>query len=372
MPEESPSMPKVQFIHGEFPNPDLDVSKVIRRLSDHWFRLQDKRRLSIEPHSQPEADVLFDHKVIRDDLPKAVQIRISRWAHKINRNHRKNTQIARLPDRDREFLEACRSGIDLSDLASEHQADEIAAELHAEFPWLGEATECVWKGLRQSFREGRKGACISPMLLDGPPGIGKSAWARRLAHLLETPVLRLDATTDNASFGLVGSQRAWANGAPGRLLNLMLTKQVANPVVIIDEVEKSGVPTSDKGRAFSLPDALLPLLESMTSSHWSCPYFQVEFDMRWVNWVLTSNSHSRLPAPLLSRLRTIHVPALSADHMLQFVGREAVRRDLGQPAQDGVSSAIRWAFSAGHSPNLRTAIRLLEYAENMQNRPLLH
>ena len=56
-----------------------------------------------------------------------------------------------------------------------------------------------------------------------------------------------EATVENASFGLVGSQRNWGNSNPGRLLNTILATRVGNPVVVVDEVEKSGRAESNKG-----------------------------------------------------------------------------------------------------------------------------
>lgn len=357
---------------SDLPNPELEEPAIIRRLRAFYIRLQDKRLLA-EDLSKEEraASSEFWHSG-RDEIPKALEIRIKRWAHKIRRNHLQTVEPNRLSSEDRKMLEGCREGAELVDLRSAHHADEIAAALHGEFPWLAEATTHIWRSLRQNMANGWPGARFNPILLDGPPGIGKSAWARSLARLLGTPDMSMDATVENASFGLVGSQRGWSNAGPGRLLSLMLTRQVANPLVILDEVEKSGVPVSSMGRAFSLPNALLPLLETMTASRWTCPYFQCQFDMSSVNWVFTSNSQHGLPAPLLSRIRVISVPSPSQTQISELVLREAAKRRLTAATTATITTALDRAFEAGHQVNIRTVIRALDLASDQQNRPTLH
>ncbi len=71
--------------------------------------------------------------------------------------------------------------------------------------------------MRRSVREGRPGLQFAPLLLLGPPGIGKSHWARRLGKLLEVPTTVVEATGEPASFALIGSQRGWANAGPGKI-----------------------------------------------------------------------------------------------------------------------------------------------------------
>ncbi|MEH6775191.1 MAG: AAA family ATPase, partial [Cereibacter changlensis] len=119
-----------------------------------------------------------------------------------------------LKKEDRDRLEVLARGVPLAVIPSEHRADELAAELHGEFPWLAPATEVVWRAMRRSVREGWPGFRMPPLLLDGPVGIGKSVWARWLGTLIEAPSLVVEATNQNASFGIVGSQRSPRPCAP--------------------------------------------------------------------------------------------------------------------------------------------------------------
>ncbi len=365
-------MPKIRFILSKQPDPALEEVAIIKRLKEFYTALQDKRQISdgIPQEERAAHNELWRYP--QNELPKALEIRIRRWAQKIHRHHLKEVETTRLSIEDRSTLEGCRNGAEIFDLRSKHRIDEIAAALHAEFPWLAEATTHVWRSLHQNLTGGMPGARFAPILLDGPPGIGKSAWARRLAQLLGTPDMILDATGENASFGLVGSQRGWASAGPGRLIRLMLMRQIANPLVIIDEIEKSGSVMSDKGRSFSLPNALLPLLEDMTASRWTCPYFQTQFDMSFINWVFTSNSLRGLPEPLLSRIRVVSVPSPTQGQINELVLREAAKRQLSPLITAAITTALAEAFEAGHQINIRTVKRMLELGSDQQGRPMLH
>jgi ATP-dependent Lon protease len=209
------------------------------------------------------------------------------------------------------------------------------------------------------------------MLLDGPPGIGKSVWARRLATLIRTPALGYEATAENASFGIVGSQRAWGNAAPGRLIQTILQTQVGNPLVIVDEVEKAGAAGSAKGQSYSLTDALLPLLEPATARRWSCPFFEIRCDMSWVIWVLTSNSWHRLPDPLLSRCPPIRLPHISLADLHGFALREGMRRRLSETSIGAITEVISRTALPDRHLSLRAVIRMLDRAADLEARPRL-
>lgn len=181
----------------------------------------------------------------------------------------------------------------------------------------------------------------------------------------------IEATTENASFGLAGSQRGWSNAAPGRVMNLILRELVANPVVIVDEGEKAGDAISDKGRSFSLTGALLPLLEPVSSRSWNCPYFECALDMSWIIWVLTANDWRQLPEPLLSRCPPIQLEGPTHPQLLAFARRQSAKRGLTEAPIDAICAALDWAQARGHRADLRQTIRLLENAERLQRRPSL-
>ncbi len=263
-------------------------------------------------------------------------------------------------------------GLPVARIVTEHEADEIAAALHAEMPWMALATEAVWHGLRASAREGLSGFRFSPLVLVGSPGIGKSHWARRLAHHLAVPTTMIDATGEPAAFGIVGSQRGWFNATPGKLLQTILRERHGGPLVIVDEVEKSGDIHSSKGTRHALTDALLPLLERMTAATWECPFFQIKCDMSWVNWVMTANSRQGLPEPLQSRCAVLELPDLTPDQLRHFAKKEGARRDLPAPAMAALMDVFDCGAIINSGLSLRTVSRMLDRAQTLACQPMLN
>jgi ATP-dependent Lon protease len=209
-------------------------------------------------------------------------------------------------------------------------------------------------------------------VLNGPAGIGKSYWARRLAHHLVVPTVKFDATNEPASFALTGAQRGWGSAHAGKLVTTVLEHRHAGPLVIVDEIEKADEVYSNRGSRHTLTDALLPLMERMTAATWQCPFFQVKCDMPWVNWIMTANSRQGLPEPFQSRCVVLDLPDLTVTQLRDFAVAEAARRSLPEP----VVAALVDLFDSGAISNsrlsLRTVARMLDRAETLANQPLLH
>ena len=282
------------------------------------------------------------------------------------------TGMQHLSAENRVRLTGLRGGLPVTRVATEHEADEIAAALHAEMPWMSQATEAVWHGLRASAREGLPGLRFSPLVLIGSPGIGKSYWARRLAHHLAVPTTMIDATGEPATFALVGSQRGWSSATPGKLMQTVLRERHGGPLVIVDEVEKSGDVHSSRGTRHTLTDALLPLLERMTAATWECPFFQIKCDMSWVSWVMTANSRVGLPEPLQSRCMVLDLPDLTMGQLRQFAETEGARRGLPDPAIEALMDVFDCGAIAHAGLGLRTVSRMLDRAQTLACQPMLN
>ncbi|MCO4054230.1 MAG: AAA family ATPase [Bosea sp.] len=151
---------------------------------------------------------------------------------------------------------------------------------------------------------------IRPVLLTGTPGSGKTHFARRLAHHFGLHVWSVDcAGSDGAVFA--GTDRRWFSAEPSHPFLAMSRGRQANPLVILDELEKA--PTrQDHGRMW---DSLLPYLDPGSNSQIQDKCLQVPIDASHINYVATANRIDNLPWPLRDRLRIIEFPEPTSDHL---------------------------------------------------------
>ncbi|WP_411352973.1 AAA family ATPase (plasmid) [Leisingera aquaemixtae] len=365
-------MSRIKFLEAHFYDWDKDRRRIQRRLDRFLKERYALARGALRPDPDDEQDWLrWESDLLLSSLDRAAQDRVDRRASRLADRRAAAAGLSHLKREDRHSLEVLRNGVSLIRVRSEHQADEIAAGIHGGMPWMAPATDLLWKFMRRSVRNGDAGFRLPPVLLDGPPGIGKSIWARQLSAALGVPRCGVEATVEQASFGILGSQRGWANPQPGRPLLTILQSLVANPVVVVDEVEKAGVATSTKGNSFGLAEGLLSLLEPSSAASWQCPYYQVRFDMSWISWVLTSNTCATLPAPLLSRLEVIHLPPVPISDLVAFAWREGGKRGLTEASVEAVAEALA-AAGRGAELNLRHVNRMLTRGEALERAAVLH
>ncbi|MDT8328314.1 MAG: hypothetical protein RQ750_13165, partial [Roseovarius sp.] len=172
-------MTSFRIIHARFPDPSFSRDKVENRLTSHRRALLAARKGWQHPLNE---DGTLDNKSWQDllddiDLTWSDQKKIGRRAETISQRHKAATGIAHLRSDDAKKIEVLREGVRLAQVSSEHHADELAAALHAEFPWMAPATEIVWHAMRRSVRAGDPGVRIPPILLDGPLDLSRNCSA---------------------------------------------------------------------------------------------------------------------------------------------------------------------------------------------------
>jgi ATP-dependent Lon protease len=186
-----------------------------------------------------------------------------------------------------------------------------------------------------------------PLLLDGPPGVGKTYFARALATAIQAPLFMINCSSVTASFVLGGNSPSWAGSRPGKIVDALRDSAVGNPIVLLDEVDKLRGDSRFDGYG-----PLYQLLEEDTARIFEDEHIGVPVNASHILWLATSNNTDRLPEPIKSRFEilSIHEPsATEVSAIAQSVYKGLLERDRGWQTR----------FSARLPNNVKTALAAL-------------
>ncbi|WP_171015963.1 AAA family ATPase [Ramlibacter sp. 2FC] len=195
---------------------------------------------------------------------------------------------------------------------------EACADLASAFPnFLEFINDHLVPQLALSRLSAQRQFGLTPLLLLGPPGIGKTSFCQALGVALSLPFHRINLESAQAGFEITGVARGWNSAGPGRLMRWLAADISVNGLFVMEELDKAGGDPRYDPKA-----PLLQLLEEITVRTFcdlSMP--EVEFDVSPVSFVFTANTLEGLSAPLLDRLTVFEIPAMTSDQ-----AREVARR----------------------------------------------
>ena len=180
-------------------------------------------------------------------------------------------------------------------------------ELYDASPNFGAVIDDLKKSLALAI-SGNEAVQFTPILLLGEPGLGKTHFARKLAHALGTGFEFVSLSSLTAGWVLSGASAQWHNSRPGKIAQTLIEGEYANPVVVLDEVDKSG-----GDHRYDPMGALYTLLERDTAQDFKDEYIDVEMDASHILWVATANDDSAIPEPILNRMNVYAIDRPDAE-----------------------------------------------------------